>query len=80
MGRWALVKVEELPLGERPLSFGTKGRDVRELQTILRELRLLPYEPTGEYDIINHGGSKELSKEFFHLSDMGGRILRPLGC
>ena len=32
MGRWALVKVEELPLGERPLSFGTKGRDVQELK------------------------------------------------
>ena len=64
MGRWALVKVEELPLGERPLSFGTKGRDVRELQTILRELRLLPYEPTGEYDYLTMEAVRNFQKSF----------------
>ncbi|HEY8343836.1 MAG TPA: peptidoglycan-binding domain-containing protein [Bacillota bacterium] len=64
MGRWALVKVEELPLGERPLSFGIKGRDVRELQTILQELRLLPCEPTGEYDYLTMEAVRNFQKSF----------------
>lgn len=84
MGRWALVKVEELPLGERPLSFGTKGRDVRELQTILRELRLLSQEPTGEYDYLTMEAVRNFQKSFSIYPDgMAGfktiRMLKELG-
>lgn len=69
MGRMALVKVEELPLGRRPLYFGTKGCDVRELQSILQELRLLQQEPTGDYDYLTMEAVRNFQKSFSLAAD-----------
>lgn len=69
MGRLALVKVEELPLGRRPLYFGTKGCDVRELQSILQELRILPQEPTGDYDHLTMEAVRNFQKSFSLAAD-----------
>jgi len=68
----ALVKVEELPLGSRPLLFGTKGRDVKELQCILAELKLFDREPTGEYDYLTMEAVRVFQRRYHLPSD--GRV------
>lgn len=77
---WAIVSKEKMTLGQRLLRVGMKGRDVRELQWILKHLGYYHDPIDGSFGVVTEEAVADLEKALGLLVDavVGENLLRLL--
>ena len=66
---WSLVKITEVPLGCRILSYGDRGKDVVQLQNLLKQAGFYSGLSDGYYGAITEEGILQLQSSSFLRRD-----------